>query len=155
MLTPRVEGKATMIDRNGLRGLRRFESTQDSGGTYRTAVSELCLGRKVGHWMWYMFPQIAGLGVSATSQKYAISSLQEAQAYLAHPVLGPRLLDCARIVAALDGPTATEIFGSVDAMKLRSSMTLFGRAAPDETVFQQVLEKYFDGLPDEATLARL
>lgn len=141
-----------MLDHNGL---RRFESAQDSGGTYGTAVSELRLGHKVGHWMWYIFPQIVGLGVSATSQKYAISSLQEAQAYLAHPVLGPRLLDCARIVAALDGPTAAEIFGSVDAMKLRSSMTLFGRAAPDEPVFQQVLEKYFDGRPDEATLARL
>ena len=136
-------------------GLHRFESAQDRGGMYRSAVSELRSGRKVGHWMWYMFPQIAGLGVTATAQKYAISSLEEAQAYLAHQVLGPRLLDCARIVAALDGLTAAEIFGHLDAMKLRSSMTLFGKAAPDETVFQQVLEKYFDGRPDAATLARL
>lgn len=141
-----------MIDRYGL---RRFQSAQDSGGTYGAAVSELRSGRKIGHWMWYVFPQIAGLGASATSQRYAISSLQEAQAYLAHPVLGPRLLECADIVAALDGSTAAEVFGHIDAMKLRSSMTLFERAAPDETVFQNVLEKYFDGRSDEATLALL
>ena len=105
--------------------------------------------------MWFIFPQIAGLGMSATSQKYAISSRQEAQAYLGHPVLGPRLLECAQIVAALEGHTAAEVFGGIDAMKLRSSMTLFARAAPTRSCSELVLEKYFDGRPDEATLARL
>jgi uncharacterized protein (DUF1810 family) len=135
--------------------LDRFVSAQDAGGTYQQAVAELGAGRKVSHWMWFIFPQIAGLGFSATSRRYAVASLAEATAYLAHPVLGPRLVECARIVAGTEGRTAAEIFGEVDALKLRSSMTLFMAAAPEEPVFLEVLERYFGGQPDEATLERL
>ncbi len=135
--------------------LERFLRAQDSGGIYADAVGELRAGRKVSHWMWFIFPQIAGLGFSATSQRYAISGLAEARAYLGHPVLGPRLAECARIVAASTVKTAGDIFGPVDAVKLRSSMTLFAAAAPDEPVFGEVLAKYFGGVPDDATLARL
>ena len=134
--------------------LQRFVDAQDSGGTYDQAVAELRRGRKVSHWMWFVFPQIAGLGRSSTAQAYAIADLAEAQAYLAHPVLGPRLLDCARLVAAHADRTAAQIFGGIDAMKLRSSVTLFARAAPNEPVFDEVLEAFFDG-PDQATLDRL
>jgi uncharacterized protein (DUF1810 family) len=105
--------------------------------------------------MWFVFPQVAGLGFSTMSQRYAIASLAEARAYLAHPVLGPRLIDCGRILAATEGKSAAAVFGGVDAMKLRSSMTLFMTAAPGEPVFGEVLEKYFGGDPDDATLARL
>ena len=135
--------------------LDRFLQAQDSGGTFQRAVAELRAGRKVSHWMWFIFPQIAGLGLSATSQRYAISGLTEARAYLEHPVLGPRLIECATILAATDGKSAAEILGSVDAMKLRSSMTLFAVAARDQPAFSAVLTKYFGGTPDEATLARL
>ena len=135
--------------------LERFTRAQDAGGIYQQAVAELRAGRKVGHWIWFVFPQVAGLGFSAMSQRYAISGRAEAQAYLNHPVLGPRLTECARIVADTEGRTAEDIFGPVDAMKLRSSMTLFATAAPDEPVFGQVLAKYFGGVPDDATLARL
>ncbi len=135
--------------------LERFTAAQDSGGTYRRAVAELRAGRKVSHWMWFIFPQVQGLGRSAASREFAISSLDEARAYLRHPVLGPRLAESARIVAGTEGRSAEEIFGPVDAMKLRSSMTLFAAAAPDEPVFSEVLRKYFGGKPDEATLARL
>ncbi len=135
--------------------LHRFETAQDQGGTYARAVAELRAGRKSSHWMWFIFPQIAGLGRSAIARKYAIASLAEAQAYLAHPVLGSRLLTSTRILTALTGRTAEEIFGSIDAMKLRSSMTLFMRASPDEGVFQAVLDKYFGGAADEATESRL
>jgi uncharacterized protein (DUF1810 family) len=136
--------------------LRRFVDAQDAGGTYEAALAELRGGRKTGHWMWFVFPQVAGLGSSATAREYAISGLAEARAYLAHPVLGPRLLASSR--ALLDGPGrgAVEIFGSVDAMKLRSSMTLFLRAAGEGgTTFQAVLARFFDGEPDAATDARL
>jgi uncharacterized protein (DUF1810 family) len=135
--------------------LERFVQAQDSGSTYPRAVAELRAGRKVSHWMWFVFPQVAGLGFSAMSQRYAISGLEEARAYLRHPVLGPRLAECARIVAEAGGSTAEDIVGPVDAMKLRSSMTLFAAAAPDEPVFGEVLAKYFGGTRDEATLARL
>jgi uncharacterized protein (DUF1810 family) len=131
--------------------LERFVSAQDSGGTYERAVEELRHGRKTSHWMWFVFPQIAGLGRSQMSQHYAISSLDEAKAYLAHPVLGPRLTECASIVADSSAGTANEIFGGVDAQKLRSSMTLFMRAAPEDVIFRQVLEGHFDGEPDAAT----
>lgn len=131
--------------------LERFVTPQDSGGTYVHAVTELRAGSKRSHWMWFVFPQIEGLGQSATSRKYAISSLDEARAYLRHPVLGPRLLESAGTVAALEGLTAARIFGGIDARKLHSSMTLFLRAAPDEPVFRAVLAQYFDGLPDPAT----
>ena len=105
--------------------------------------------------MWFVFPQIAGLGQSPTSIFYAISSLDEAKAYLAHPVLGPRLRECARLVSQVERRTAREIFGSVDEMKFRSSMTLFANAAPDEPFFAQCLEKYFGGSHDPATLEKL
>jgi uncharacterized protein (DUF1810 family) len=135
--------------------LERFVTAQDAGGTYEHAVDELRAGAKRSHWMWFIFPQVAGLGFSAMSQRYAIASLAEARAYLAHPVLGPRLVDCVRILAATEGRSAAAIFGGIDAMKLRSSMTLFMAAAPDEPVFREVLEKYFGGQPDDATLERL
>src|SRR3984957_17395852 len=104
--------------------LQRFVDAQDRGGTYDSAVAELRAGRKRSHWMWFVFPQIAGLGRSPTAQAYAISSLGEAQAYLAHPVLGPRLTESSRIVADLRGRTAEEVFGGIDSLKLCSSMTL-------------------------------
>jgi uncharacterized protein (DUF1810 family) len=130
--------------------LARFVRAQDAGRTYEQALDELRRGRKTSHWMWFVFPQVAGLGRSPTAQQYAIGSLAEARAYLADGVLGPRLRECAGVVAALPpGPEA--IFGSVDAMKLRSSMTLFLRAAPDEPVFQAVLDRHFGGEPDWQT----
>jgi uncharacterized protein (DUF1810 family) len=131
--------------------LDRFVEAQDQGGTYEAAVAELRSGRKRSHWMWFVFPQIAGLGQSPISRRYAIASLAEAQAYLGHDVLGPRLVECARIVANLNAPSAEDIFGGIDAMKLRSSMTLFARADPTNPVFGQVLEAYFGGVPDDAT----
>jgi uncharacterized protein (DUF1810 family) len=118
-------------------------------------VSELRAGRKTSHWMWFVFPQIAGLGRSPTAQQYAIASLDEAEAYLAHPVLGERLRECARILTELEGRSAEQVFGELDALKLRSSMTLFSRAAPDEPLFGAVLERYFGGKEDPATLERL
>lgn len=135
--------------------LDRFVIAQDSGGTYDAAVAELRLGRKTSHWMWFVFPQVAGLGQSSTSRRYAISSLAEAQAYLRHPVLGRRLIEAARAVAATRDRTAEQIFGGIDAQKLRSSMTLFGRADPDEQVFADVLDRYFDSQPDAATDERI
>jgi len=135
--------------------LRRFVDAQDAGGTYDQVTAELRRGRKTGHWMWFVFPQIAGLGQSETSKKFAISSLEEARAYLVHPVLGPRLIECATIVAQTQGRTAEQIFGGIDAQKLRSSVTLFLRAAPSEAVFGAVLAHYFDGLPDPATDERI
>ncbi len=126
-------------------------AAQDQGGTYDAAVTELRAGRKRSHWMWFVFPQIAGLGQTPTSRRYAISSLAEAQAYLAHPVLGPRLIECAGIVAGLQGSTAQDIFGGIDAMKLRSSMTLFARVDPGNPVFRELLDAYYGGVPDEAT----
>jgi len=135
--------------------LQRFVAAQDAGGTYQRAVAELRAGRKTSHWMWFDFPQIAGLGYSPVSRTYAITSLAEARAYLAHPVLGPRLAECAAILAGLRGRTPEQVFGEVDALKLRSSMTLFARAAPGAAVFRQVLDQYFDGEPDPATEERI
>jgi len=131
--------------------LRRFELAQDEHGTYARAVSELRAGRKQSHWMWFVFPQLAGLGRSPMSRTYAISSLDEARAYARHPVLGPRLVECALILTQLSGRTAEEVFGPVDAQKLHSSMTLFTRAAPGELVFQDVLRQYFGGASDVLT----
>ena len=135
--------------------LQRFVAAQDAGGSYDQATAELRRGRKTSHWMWFVFPQITGLGQSPVSRIYAISGLAEAKAYLAHPVLGPRLVECAAIVSSLSGRTAEQIFGGIDALKLRSSMTLFLRAAPDEPVFRQVLDQYFGGKPDPATEQRV
>jgi uncharacterized protein (DUF1810 family) len=152
--------------------LQRFVDAQNRGGTYEQALAELRAGRKTSHWIWFVFPQIAGLGQSAMSQRYAIESLEEARAYLEHPVLGPRLIECAQALLDHDGPTAREILGEIDAVKLRSSMTLFARAAslasPREPLyskdsrglgeteaFERVLERYFDDEPDLATLGLL
>jgi uncharacterized protein (DUF1810 family) len=131
--------------------LERFVAAQNAGQTYQQAVAELRQGRKTSHWMWFVFPQIAGLGQSPASRMYAISSLAEARAYLAHPVLGPRLEECAEIVCGFQGWSADQILGGIDALKLRSSATLFARADPATQVFQRVLDQYFDGLPDPAT----
>jgi uncharacterized protein (DUF1810 family) len=135
--------------------LDRFVAAQDSGGTYQRALAELRAGRKTSHWMWFIFPQVAGLGFSAMAQRYAISGVAEARAYLGHPVLGPRLRACTGAIAATSGSTADRILGPVDAMKLRSCLTLFAAAAPEEEVFGDVLARYFGAEPDEATLARL
>jgi uncharacterized protein (DUF1810 family) len=131
--------------------LERFVDAQDQGGTYEAALAELRAGRKTSHWMWFVFPQIAGLGQSPISRRFAISSLEEARAYLAHPVLGPRLVTSAQALTQLSTRSADEVFGSIDALKLRSSMTLFARADPDEPVFGQVLDQYFGGDADDAT----
>jgi uncharacterized protein (DUF1810 family) len=131
--------------------LERFVAAQNRDGIYEDALDELRRGRKATHWMWFVFPQIAGLGRSAMSNEFAISSREEAAAYLQHPVLGPRLIECAGALSTVHGRTAEQIFGGIDAQKLHSSMTLFMRAMPEETLFQQVLDEYFDGLPDPAT----
>ena len=131
--------------------LERFVAAQDSGGTYDRALAELSRGRKTSHWMWFVFPQVAGLGQSPTARRYAISSLAEARAYLRHPVLGPRLAVAARVLTERPGGDAGQVFGGLDAQKLRSSMTLFHRADPDEPVFGQVLAQYFGGQADDAT----
>ena len=135
--------------------LRRFMAAQDDDGAYPQAIAELRRGRKASHWMWFVFPQIAGLGQSAMSRRYAISSLAEARAYLAHPVLGPRLREAASVLAGLSGATAEQVFGGIDALKLRSSITLFLRAAPADHAFRQVLEQYFGGSEDPATVQQL
>ena len=135
--------------------LDRFVHAQEAGGTYGTALAELRAGRKRSHWMWFVLPQLAGLGRSEMARRYAIRDLAEARAYLDHPVLGPRLLDCARALTALDTTEPVAVLGSTDAQKLRSSMTLFARAAPDEPVFRAVLDQYFDGAEDDATTSRL
>ena len=132
-------------------GLARFVAAQDRCGTYEAAVDELRAGSKRSHWMWFVFPQIAGLGRTPVSRRYAISSLAEARAYLAHPVLGRRLFECTRIVNDLRGRSAQDVFGGIDALKLRSSMTLFARADPANPIFGEVLDAYFDGAPDELT----
>ena len=135
--------------------LQRFVAAQDAAGTYDRATAEMRGGRKTSHWMWFIFPQIAGLGYSPASRTYAISSLDEARAYLAHPVLGTRLIECATILARVPGRSAEQILGEVDALKLRSCVTLFMHAAPGEPVFGQVLDRYFDGIPDPATEQRI
>jgi uncharacterized protein (DUF1810 family) len=131
--------------------LQRF--VEAHAPVYADVVRELAAGRKESHWIWFVFPQIAGLGMSSTS--VFISSLDEASAYLAHPILGPRLLECAGLVANTRGRTARQIFGSVDEMKFRSSMTLFARAAPGRSAFAECLERFFAGGSDPATLEKL
>ncbi len=133
--------------------LQRFVEAQ--APVYPQVVSELAAGRKQSHWMWFVFPQIAGLGLSPTSVCFAISSLDEAKAYVAHPVLGPRLVECAELALLTQVSSAHEIFGAVDAMKFRSSMTLFANAAPETALFQQCLDKYFGGVPDPQTRVKL
>ena len=131
--------------------LERFVSAQNSGATYARALAELRAGRKTSHWMWFVFPQVAGLGRSGMARAYAIASLQQAQAYLAHDILGPRLLESTEAVLAHADRSAETIFGGIDAMKLRSSMTLFGRADQNQGVFWAVLDRFYDGEPDPQT----
>jgi uncharacterized protein (DUF1810 family) len=133
--------------------LQRFLDAQ--APVYERVEAELRVGEKRSHWMWFIFPQIRGLGGSATSRHFAIASQEEAAAYLAHPMLGARLRDCTRLVNAVPGRTAYQIFGNPDCMKFQSCMTLFAAVAPEEAVFQEALAKYYDGEPDQATLARL
>ncbi|HEV7623921.1 MAG TPA: DUF1810 domain-containing protein [Amnibacterium sp.] len=135
--------------------LERFVAAQDDGRTYDRALAELEAGRKTSHWMWFVLPQIAGLGSSPMAQRYAIRSLEEARAYLAHPVLGPRLVTAAQVIAAGPAPDAETLLGPIDGQKLRSSMTLFARAAPDEPAFAAVLDRYFESEADPATDERL
>lgn len=133
--------------------LERFVRAQDP--VYAGVLAELRAGRKRSHWMWFVFPQIAGLGSSEMARRYAIADGDEAAAYLAHPVLGARLRECAGIVAGLRGVSARALFGHPDDLKFRSSMTLFADTAPHEAVFQTCIDTYFDGEPDPDTLARL
>jgi uncharacterized protein (DUF1810 family) len=133
--------------------LNRFVEAQRS--TYERALAELRSGRKRSHWMWYVFPQLAGLGVSELSRRYAIRNAEEAKAYLDHPMLGPRLVECAAAVLEIDGRSAYEIFGSPDDLKLRSCATLFARASAPGSVFATLLAKYFGGREDEATVRLL
>ncbi|MGY1714250.1 DUF1810 domain-containing protein [Geodermatophilus sp. SYSU D01106] len=133
--------------------LSRFVDAQTD--TWAQALTELRAGHKTSHWMWFVFPQVEGLGRSATAQRYAISGLDEARAYLAHPVLGERLVEAAQALTDLPGTDAAAVLGSVDAQKLRSSMTLFARADPAQPVFRTVLDQYFGGEEDGATTSRL
>ena len=133
--------------------LQRFVDAQQP--VFDAVCAELRDGRKRSHWMWFIFPQIAGLGNSEMTRRYAISSLDEARAYLAHPVLGNRLRECSRLVADVQGRSAEEIFGYPDDMKFRSSMTLFAQVSPGNTIFNDCLDKYFSGKLDPLTLARL
>ncbi|MFD2935064.1 DUF1810 domain-containing protein [Spirosoma flavum] len=131
--------------------LSRFLDAQEKD--YSRALAELKMGRKQSHWMWYIFPQISGLGFSETAKFYAIKDLQEAKAYWEHPLLGSRLMEISRVLLATDGKTINQILGSPDDMKLRSSMTLFSLLDKTDSVFQAVLVKYFNGMPDQRTLA--
>ncbi|MDQ1635765.1 MAG: hypothetical protein QOJ32_2574 [Frankiaceae bacterium] len=135
--------------------LQRFVDAQDRDGTYRQALSELRAGRKHSHWMWFVFPQIAGLGHSATAQRYAVSGEAEANAYLDHPVLGARLRECSQALLDTGETDPVAVLGGIDAQKLRSSMTLFSSVAPHDPVFGAVLDRFFDGSPDDATTQRL
>ena len=138
---------------NDPHSLARFVQAQE--GDYETALREITAGSKRSHWMWYIFPQIDGLGSSAMARRYAIKSADEARAYLAHPVLGERLRACAQAAAAVEGRNATEIFGSPDDLKLRSSATLFAAVSPPDSVFQKLLDKFYPAGPDPATLRLL
>ncbi len=133
--------------------LQRFVDAQRD--VYATALAELRAGHKRTHWMWFVFPQVAGLGRSEMARRYAIRSADEAAAYLAHPVLGPRLKECASAVAMHDGRDIAEIFGYPDDLKFHSCMTLFADVAPDEAIFQACLDRFFGGTPDAATIGRL
>ncbi len=133
--------------------LQRFVDAQRA--VYADVCEELRTGRKRTHWMWFTFPQIAGLGRSATAIRFALASIVEAKAYLAHPVLGPRLRECARLVNHVEGRSVGEIFGDPDQLKFHSCMTLFAEAAPEDQVFDQALHKYFAGERDRSTLERL
>lgn len=130
--------------------LQRFLSAQE--GVYERACAEIAAGRKQSHWMWFVFPQMLGLGTSPMAHRYGIVSMAEATAYVEHPVLGPRLLRIAELLLGIEGRTATEIMGFPDDLKLRSSMTLFARATVDKHLFVAILDRYFGGEEDAATL---
>lgn len=147
-----------MSDATDPHDLNRFvEAQKGSGGlsSYETALAEVRAGDKVTHWMWYIFPQFAGLGFSSMAKKYAIQSREEAKAYLAHPVLGPRLIKCAEAALEVEGRSAFDIFGDPDDMKLRSCATLFAAVSPAGSVFHRLLDKFFGGEEDEKTLRLL
>jgi uncharacterized protein (DUF1810 family) len=146
-------GKSLSSDTADPFDLRRFVDAQDR--VYDTVLGELRNGAKRSHWIWFVFPQLQGLGRSATAQRYGISSLNEARAYLAHPVLGARLRECTSLVAAIDGRSADEIFGWPDNLKVRSSMTLFAHATDDNAAFRAVLDKFYGGEDDPATVELL
>ncbi len=133
--------------------LERFVQAQTN--SYPAALAEIKAGRKRSHWMWYIFPQIAGLGFSPMSQRYAIGSIAEARAYLAHPLLGARLIGCVEALLALEGPSAHEVFGTPDDWKLRSCATLFAHVSPADSVFHRLIDVYFAGQPDAKTLRLL
>ncbi|HET8947540.1 MAG TPA: DUF1810 domain-containing protein [Candidatus Polarisedimenticolia bacterium] len=133
--------------------LDRFLEAQE--GVHARALDEIRSGRKRSHWMWFVFPQIAGLGMSATSQRYSIRDLAEAKAYLEHPVLGTRLVECAEAACGVEGRSALEVFGTPDDMKLRSCATLFAQVSPPGSVFHRLLDRYFQGTPDDRTLRLL
>lgn len=133
--------------------LQRFVDAQDT--IYDSVLAELRAGRKTSHWMWFVFPQIQGLGHSSIAREFAISSLAEAEAYLKHPILGPRLRECTRLVNLVEDQSAEEIFGAVDNLKFRSSMTLFAQAASDNQLFLEALQKYYGGKLDPLTLQQL
>lgn len=142
-----------MTDPSDTYDLGRFIEAQQ--GCYEQALREIRAGEKRSHWMWFVFPQVYGLGFTPTSKRYAIRSLEEAKAYLVHPVLGPRLIECAEAALAVPGRSANAIFGSPDDWKLRSSATLFALVSPGGSVFHRLLDKYFDGEPDPKTLSLL
>jgi uncharacterized protein (DUF1810 family) len=148
-------GRADDEDRSGgaMEGLERFVTAQDP--VWPRVVAELEAGAKRSHWMWFVFPQVAGLGSSAMAQRYAIASLDEARAYLAHPVLGPRLREATDLMLGHAGRPAEAILGGIDAMKFRSSMTLFRAAAPDDRRYARALDAFWGGVPDPRTLERL
>lgn len=131
--------------------LSRFVDAQNAGGTYDEALAELRAGRKRSHWMWFVFPQIRGLGASGMAQRYAIGSIEEARAYWAHPTLGARLRECLAALATIAKPDPKSVFGGIDAMKLRSSLTLFLRAAPEDQALKEALDRWFSGVADERT----
>ena len=133
--------------------LERFVRAQQL--VYKRVLAELQAGEKMSHWMWFIFPQIRGLGRSPVSIEFAISGREEALTYLQHPVLGPRLKDCTRLVLLVEGRSALEIFGSPDDIKFRSCMTLFAKVSSEDDIFERALQKYFDGAPDQLTLDRL
>jgi uncharacterized protein (DUF1810 family) len=154
---PEADGKSAPLPKEGElddpHDLQRFVDAQEGG--YEQVCRELREGRKRGHWMWFVFPQIGGLGHSATARRFAIASRQEARAYLQHPVLGPRLRECTLLVNRVEGRTLEQIFGYPDDLKFRSSMTLFARATPDNQVFEDALRKYCADGYDPLTLERL
>ncbi|KUI26648.1 calpastatin [Mycobacterium sp. IS-1742] len=154
MVSPRT-GITRIVTENSAdpHDLQRFVDAQDP--VYDTVIGELRAGRKRSHWIWFIFPQLKGLGRSPTAQYFGIASREEAVAYLEHEVLGPRLRECTRLVLAIEGRSAGEVFGSPDDLKLRSSMTLFARCSDDNADFVAVLDRFYGGEPDPATVSRL